>query len=87
MSGDIAQPETEEIVDLGREDGQRDTGSEADNDRIGDEFDDRAESEHAHQQENHTGHERRDRKPVETELGYDIIDDDDKCACRAADLH
>ena len=84
---DALDLQAEEVLDLGREDGQGDTAGEAHDDRVGDIFDDRAQMEHAHQDQEGTGHEGRDRETAHAVLLDDSVDDDDEGTGRAADLH
>lgn len=76
----------ENIFELACKNDQRDAGGEADRDRIGDVFDDRAKAERTHEDEHNTGHKGRDGQAVISVLLDDTIDDDDEGACGAADL-
>lgn len=77
----------QQVGNLGGEDRQGDAGGESHHDRIGDELDDRAEAEEAHQNQQHAGHEGRHQQPGLAVLLDDAIDDDDEGPRRAADLH
>ena len=87
LSGQVAQAQTEEVIDLGGEDGQGDTGGKAHHDGIRYKLDDRAQPEDTHQYQYQARHGRGHRKAGEAILGYYIIYDYDKRARRAAYLH
>ena len=87
LRGDVLQPQPEEVVDLGGEDGQGDTGGEADDDGVWDELDDRAEPEKPHQHQYQSGHQCGQGETFKPEAGDDAVDDHDERAGGAADLH
>ena len=78
--------QTEEVLDLRGEDGQRDTGGKTDHDRVGDIFDDGAQVQDAHQDQECAGHEGRDHQAVHAVFLDDSEDNDDEGAGGAADL-
>ena len=83
----VGQTETEEIVHLGGENRDGYTRCESDNNRIGDELDDRAEVEQTHNNEDDTCHNRGDSQSGKTILLDDAVDDDNKSAGGTAYLH
>ena len=85
--GFAAEVEPEEIGDLRGEDRNGDSGRESDDDRVGDELDDRAQPEGAHCDEQSARHERGDQQTRFAVLLDDAVDDDDEGARGAADLH
>ena len=79
--------QTEEVLHLLHADHHGDAVREADHDRYGNEFDEAAELEEPHQEEDDAraeGGKHQVREPV---LGDDPVDDDDEGAGRAADLN
>ncbi len=87
VSGDLIYRQSEDVLDLSREYRHCNTRSESHDDGIRYEADDRPETQKSHQQQHQACHERRDRKPVDTMLSDDTVDDDDECSGRASDLH
>ncbi|MNN31671.1 hypothetical protein D3C81_1453680 [compost metagenome] len=79
--------QAEEVLPLADPDDHPDAGGEADDDRRGDELDDRAEARHAKRQEDDAGHDGGDLQPVDAVLGGDPGEDDDEGAGRPGDLH
>ena len=79
--------QSEEIGHLGGENRQRDTGREANHDRIWYELDDRAEMEQPHQQQDTSGHKRGHCQTRQTVNLNDVIDNYDECTRRTTDLH
>ena len=83
----IAQTQTEEIVHLGRENGQRDTCRKAHDNRVGNELDHRSQMRYTHQYQQDTRHHGSDHQTAQTELLDDTIDNNDECTGRTAYLH
>ena len=83
----IAQPETEEIVHLGREDRHGDTCSETDDDGVRHELNDRTQMRYTHHNEQNTRHDGSDHQTAQTVLLDDAVDDDDERTRRTAYLH
>ena len=83
----VAQPESEEVVDLSGQNRQGNAGGEAYDDRVGDELDDRAELEQSHHNQYQSGHECGHGQTLKAETRYDTVDNDDESACRPSDLH
>ncbi len=78
--------EAEQILDLGGEDRNGDAGGEADDDRVGDVFDEGAEAEETKADEDEAGHDGRHQEAVIALAVDDVEDDDDEGRGRAADL-
>ena len=93
LPGEIARdgltPEIEpqKVGDLRGEDRHGNTAREAHDDRIGDEFDDRAQPAESHDQQQHAAHECGDEQPGLAVLLDDAVDNDDEGARRASDLY
>src|SRR5690606_20896366 len=84
LSGNLGQ--TKEIAPLANPDDDGNTGGEADDDRIGDEFDDAAHAGQAEQQQHHTRHQGGDLQAFDAVLGGDGGKYDDEGAGRTGDL-
>jgi hypothetical protein len=78
---------TEEIFHLSGEDDHCDARREASDDRIRNEFDQRAHARQAEQNEDEAGDDRADHQAFVAELRDDAEDDHDEGAGRSADLH
>jgi hypothetical protein len=63
--------QAEEVLPLARPDDHRDTGGETDDDRVGNELDDRTQSRRTEQRENDAGEHRRELQACHTVLGGD----------------
>ena len=85
--GKVLETESEEVVHLGGEYGERYACGESYDNGIGDEFDDGAEVEQSHHDQDESGHQCGYGKAFESELAYDAVDYDDEGACGTADLH
>ena len=72
---------------LGGEDGEGDTAGEAHHDGVGNEADDGAQFENAHQQENDARHDSGDGQSFDAVLLDDAVHDDDERAGGTSDLH
>ena len=79
--------EAEEVFHLGGEDRHGDTAREADDDRVGDELDDRPEPQGAHQEQYPAGQDGGDGQPLDAEVLDDAVDDHDEGARGPSDLH
>ena len=78
--------QSEEVLDLRGEDGERDARGEAHHDGIRDELDDGAQTKHAQQDEKEAGHDGGDEEARKAELRHDTINNDDECTRRPTDL-
>ncbi len=83
----LGHREAEEVFHLGGEDRHGDTAREADDDRVGDELDDRPEPQGAHQEQHHAGQDGGDGQPLDAEVLDDAVDDHDEGARGPSDLH
>ena len=79
--------QTEEVFDLGGEDGDGDTAGESYHNRVGDIFDDGAEMEQTEEHQEGTRHEGGNGQSLDAVLLDDAVDDDDKRTGRSAYLH
>ena len=79
--------QTEEVLDLGSEDGDGDTTSESHYDRVRDVLDDGAETKQSEEYQEETCHEGGDGETFHAILLDDAIDDDDEGACRTTYLN
>lgn len=79
--------ETEQVFDLGGENGQGDTAGETYDDGVGDVADDGAETQHAEQDEEETRHDGGDGESCESVLLDDAVDDDNEGTRRTAYLY
>lgn len=86
FSGNVAQSESEEVVDLCREYGKRNAGGESDYDRVRDELDYRAEAEESECNQNYSGHQGCYGESFESESGDYVINDYNECSGWTADL-
>ena len=91
LPGEVARHfggrEAEQILDLRGEDRHGDTAGETDDDRVGNEFDDRPQAEESQQDQEYARHDRGDGQSLDAVLLDDAIDDHDECTCGAADLY
>ena len=78
--------ETEEVVPLPRPDDDADPGREANNDGVGDELHQAAQLGHAHDHQDHPGHQGGDLQPIEPVLRRNAGQDDDEGAGRTRNL-
>ena len=83
----IGQSETEEIIHLGREDRDCNTGSETDDNGVGHELNHRPETRKTHEDKQYTRHHGSDHQTGQTVLLDDTVDDNDEGACGTTDLH
>lgn len=79
--------QTEKIIDLGREDNDGYTRREANDQRIGDEFQIIAEPSQTKADQYDARHDGRNNQPIHTMFTYNPKNDDDKSAGGPADLH
>jgi hypothetical protein len=82
----VAHLQAEEILDLARKNDHGDSAREAGDYRMRDVLDHRAELRDPHDQEDHAGHQRRDREAVHSVLPDDPIDDHHEGRGGASDL-
>ena len=81
-----AHLEAQQILDLRREDDDRDAAREARHDRVRDELDRASEPRQAERDEDQAGENRADRQAFDPVAGDDPVHDDDEGARRPADL-
>ena len=87
VGGHIRDTHTEQVVHLGREDGDGDTAREAHDDGIGHKLDDRSEFEDTHQNHHQACQDGGNGKARKTKLLDDAIDDDNEGTRGATNLH
>ncbi len=87
VGGHDGHRQAEQVLDLRGEDGEGNTAGEADNDRVRNVLDDRAEMQHAEHNEEDTRHQRGDGQSLETVLLDDAIYYNNERARRSTDLN
>ncbi len=87
MRGHVSHLESQEVLDLGRKDDDRDTAREARDDGIGNELDGGAEPREAEGDEQESRHHGAEDEAVDAVLLDDAVHDDDEGPRRAADLN
>ena len=84
-TGGVRQPQ--QVLDLPDHDGHRDTGGEAGGDRVGNEADERAELQQAHEHEHHAGDDGGRHQALHAVGGNDARDYGGEGGRGAGDLH
>ena len=77
--------QTEEVLHLGREDGEGNTAGETDHDRIRDELEDHSHLEHSHQDKEDSGHDGSYDESLHAVLAHNARNNHDECSGRSSD--